>query len=98
MVANVQSKDRPIHCLFNATPESFSGGLTTVTFTILNFGTFVLTVTLPPTPPGLTLQQPLDLKCIPPGVLTQTDPATFGGTIQEDTFSFCSINYVYSSP
>jgi hypothetical protein len=89
-------EDRPIHCLFNATPESLSGGLTTVTFNILNFGTFVLTVTLPPTPSGLTLQQPLDLSCIPPGVLTQTGPATFSGTIQEDTFSFCSINYVYS--
>jgi hypothetical protein len=89
-------EDRPIHCLFSATPESFSGGLTTVTFNILNFGTFVLTVTLPPTPSGLTLQQPLDLSCIPTGVLTQTGPATFSGTIQEDTFSFCSINYVYS--
>jgi hypothetical protein len=90
------SIEAPIHCLFSATPESFSD-LSVVTFNILNFGTFVLTVTLPPTPPGLTLQQPLDLNCIPPGVLTQTGPATFSGTIQEDTFSFCSINYVYSS-
>jgi hypothetical protein len=89
-------EDRPIHCLFSATPESFSGGLTTVTFNILNFGTFVLTVTLPPTPPGLTLQQPLDLNCIPSGVLTQTGPASFSGVIQEDTFSGCSIDYVYS--
>jgi hypothetical protein len=29
-------------------------------------------------------------------VLTQTGPTTFSGTIQEDTFSFCSIDYVYS--
>jgi hypothetical protein len=90
------SIEAPIHCLFSATPESFRDS-STVTFNILNFGTFVLTVTLPPTPSGLTLQQPLDLTCIPPGVLTQTGPATFSGTIQEDTFSFCSIDYVYSS-
>jgi hypothetical protein len=89
------SEAPPVHCLFNATPLSFSGDLTVVTFDIINFGSFDLTVTLPPTPPGLTLHL-LDLTCDPPGALTQTGPTTFSGTIQEDTFSFCLINYKYS--
>jgi hypothetical protein len=49
------------------------------------------------TPESFRDSSTVTFNILPPGVLTQTGPATFSGTIQEDTFSFCSIDYVYSS-
>jgi len=93
------SIEAPVHCLFSATPESF-GGSSVVFFNILNFGSFVMTVSFPPTPPGLTLE-PLDVSCFdeegpPIDVFTQTGPATFNGTIQANMFAICDFEYSYS--